>query len=162
MPRDEFVSGLRNPCETRDVIVAPCQPFARRTISQRAIHGFSGKEGFAIRLDERNRALELVDWNFGKPRGCFLIGGVIHFARGDFAPTFDPPLAKKTLAIPNHERSWRRVRNAEVRFVSHQRPTSNAQRPTSNSESELGVAQASCLIGRADILVRKLAGRMPA
>ncbi len=131
MPRDEFVSGLRNPCETRDVIVAPCQPFARRTISQRAIHGFSGKEGFAIRLDERNRALELVDWNFGKPRGCFLIGGVIHFARGDFV-------------------------------VSHQRPTSNAQRPTSNSESELGVAQASCLIGRADILVRKLAGRMPA
>src|SRR6266496_4078420 len=109
MPRDEFVSGLRNPCETRDVIVAPCQPFARRTISQRAIHGFSGKEGFAIRLDERNRALELVDWNFGKPRGCFLIGGVIHFARGDFAPTFDPPLAKKTLAIPNHERSWRMV-----------------------------------------------------
>jgi hypothetical protein len=114
MPRDEFVSGLGNPCETKDVIVAPRQPFPRRSISQRAIHGFGGEEDFAIRLDERHCTLELFDWNFGESRCCLLISGIIHFANGDFAPTFDPPLAKMTRTIPNHERLWRRVRNAEV------------------------------------------------
>jgi hypothetical protein len=137
MPRDESVSGLGNDCEPRNVIVAPRQPFPRGSTSQRAIHGFSGKEGFAMRLDECNRTLELFDWNFWEPRCCLLIGSIIHFASGDFAPTFDPPLAKMTLAIPNHERLWRWIRNAEVRFVSHQRPTSNVQHPTSNSESVL-------------------------
>jgi hypothetical protein len=114
MPRDELVSGLGNACEPRNVIVAPRQPFPRGSISQRPIHGFSGKEGFAIRLDECNRTLELFDWNFWEPRCCLLIGGIIHFASGDFAPTFDPPLAKMTLTIPNHERLWRWIRNSEV------------------------------------------------
>jgi hypothetical protein len=52
MPRDEFVSSLGNPCETWDMIVAPRQPFPRRSISQRAIHGFGSKERFTIWLDE--------------------------------------------------------------------------------------------------------------
>src|SRR5882724_12224686 len=119
MPRDEFVSGLGDSSETRNVIVAPPQPFPRGSISQRPIHGFGGKEGFAIRLDKCNRSLKLFDWNFREPRRSLLIGGIIHFTGGDFAPTFDPPLAKMTLTVPNHERLWRPVRNAEVRFVSH-------------------------------------------
>src|SRR5215471_4540974 len=119
MASDKFVSTLRNDCETRHMIVAPRQPFPRRLISQRAIHGFGSQEGFAIQFDEYDRASELFDWNFGEPRGRLLIGGVVHFPSRDFSPTLDPPLAKMTLAIPNHERLWRRVRNAEVRFVSH-------------------------------------------
>src|SRR6266496_2799520 len=147
MPRDEFVSSLGNPCETRDVIVAPRQPFPRRSISQRAIHRFGGKERFAIRLDKRSRTLELVDWNFGEPRGCLLIRGIIHLASGDFAPAFDPPLAKMTLAIPNHERFWRRVRNAKMFASLHKRPTSNVQHPTSNSESEFDVGCSALSVG---------------
>jgi hypothetical protein len=104
MASDKFVSGLRNSCETGDVIVAPRQPFPRRSISQRAIHAFGAKEGFAIWLDEYDRAFELFDWNIGEPRGCLLIGGIIHFATSDFAPTFDPSFAKMTFAIPNDER----------------------------------------------------------
>src|SRR6267378_8060482 len=118
MPRDEFVSGLGNACEPRNVIVAPRQPFPRGSTSQRAIHGFSGKGGFAIRLDECNRTLELFDWNFREPRCCLLIRGIIHFASGDFAPTFDPPLAEMALTIPNHERLWRWIRNEEVHWRS--------------------------------------------
>src|SRR4029453_6835350 len=147
MPRDEFVSGLGNPCETRDVIVAPRQPFPRRSISQRTIHGFGGKEGFAIRVDERYRTLELFDWNFREPRSCLLISAIIHFASSDLAPAFDPPLAKMTLAIPNHERFWRRVRNAKMFALLHKRPTSNVQRPTSNSESEFDVGYSALSVG---------------
>src|SRR2546430_12339346 len=87
MVGDEFVSSLGNCCEARPVIVAPRQPFPRRSISQRAIHGFRSKAGFAIRLDECNGTLELFDWNFGEARGCLLISSIIHFACGDFAPT---------------------------------------------------------------------------
>src|SRR5262245_4346173 len=119
MSRNEFVSGLGNSCEPRNVIVAPGQPFPRGAISQRAVDGFGGEEGFTIRLDECNRPLELFDWNFREPRCCLLIGGIIHFASRDFAPTLDPPLAKMTLTIPNHERLWRWIRNAQMRFVSH-------------------------------------------
>src|SRR5919198_6587803 len=112
MASDECVRSLGKRCEARYVIVAPRQPFPRSSISQGAVHRFGRKEGFAIRLDDCNRALELFDWNFGKPRGRILIGGVINVASRDFAPTLDPPLAKKTLAIPNHERLCRRIRNA--------------------------------------------------
>src|SRR4030095_14499403 len=137
MASDEFVNGLRHSRETGEVIIAPRQPFPRRSISQRAIHRFSGYERFTIWLNEYDRAFELVDWNFGEPHGCLLITGIIDLAGSDFAPTFDPSFAKMTLAIPNHERLWRRVRNEAARFVSHQGPTSNVQRSTSNSESVL-------------------------
>jgi hypothetical protein len=53
------------------------------------------------------------------------------------------------IAIPDHERLRREIGNAQMRFVSHQRPTSNAQptsarlrrgtRSTSNSESEFHI-----------------------
>src|SRR5215831_18036608 len=135
MPRDELVSSLGNRCETWHMIVAPGQPLPRRSISQRAIHGFGGKESFAIRLDERYRMLELFNWNFWEPCSGLLISGIIHFASGDFAPAFDPSFAKMTLAIPNHERFWRRMRNEGAWFVGHLNgPTFNAQRITSNSE----------------------------
>src|SRR4029078_3298137 len=119
MACDECASGLGNACEPRNVIVTPRQPFLRGSLSQRAIDGFGGKGGFGITRDEGNRSRELCDWNFREPRCCLLKGGIIHVASGDFAPMFAPPLAKMTLAIPNHERLWRWIRNAKVRFVSH-------------------------------------------
>ena len=114
MPRDEFVSGLGDGSETRNVIVAPHQPFPRGSISQRPIYGFGGKEGFAIRLDKCDCTLKLFDWNFRESRRYLLIRCVIHLASGDFAPTFDPAFAKMTLTIPNHERIWRWIRNVEA------------------------------------------------
>src|SRR5215813_14416268 len=101
------------------MIVAPRQPLPRRSIPQRAIYGVGSKEGFAIRCDERYLTLKLFDWNFREPRGCLLISSIIHFASSDFAPTFDPSFAKMTLAIPNHERFWRRMGNEGAWFVGH-------------------------------------------
>src|SRR4029453_12452559 len=76
MPREELVSGLGDRSETRNVIVAPHQPFPRGSMSQRAIHRFGGKEGFAIRLDKCNGSLKLFDWNFREPRCSLLIGSI--------------------------------------------------------------------------------------
>jgi hypothetical protein len=90
------------------MIITPGQPFSRRSTSQRAIDGFGSKKRFPIWFDESDGAFELFDWNLGKPIRCFLVGDVINFARGDFAPPLDPALAKMAFAIPNHQRApWR-------------------------------------------------------
>src|SRR6266566_961511 len=84
MTGDEFVSGFGNRRESRNVIVTPRQPFSRRSISQRAIDGFRGKKYFAIRLNQNHRALEVIDWNFGKAPGTILIRSIIDLADGEF------------------------------------------------------------------------------
>src|SRR5205814_5309274 len=75
---------------------------------------FSGKKGFAIWFNESDSALELFERNFWKSIGRFLIGGIINFAGGDFAPAFDPAPAKMTFAVPNHEWLRWRIGNAEM------------------------------------------------
>src|SRR5438128_2420027 len=112
MTSDEVVSSFGNRCESRNVIVAPRQPSSRRSISQRAVDGFRGKKGFAVRLNESYRALQLFDSNFGKLMRCPLISGVIDFTGGDFSPALDPQLAKMTFPVPDQERFRRRIGNA--------------------------------------------------
>jgi hypothetical protein len=94
------------------VVVTPLQPFSRRPISQRTIDGFRGKKCFAIWLDESHRVLELIEWNFGEPISGLLVCCVINLTGGYFPPPLDPHFAKKTFAVPDHERFRRRIRNA--------------------------------------------------
>ena len=114
MTSDELVSEFGNCRESRHVIITPGQPFSGRPASQRAIDSFRCKKGFAIWLDESNRAFELFDGNLRKPICCFLVGYIINFARGDFAPAFNPAFAKMTFPVPNHERLGRGVGNAQA------------------------------------------------
>src|SRR6266480_1050776 len=110
----QVVSGLGNRREPGNAIVTPRQPFARTSISQGATDCFRGKKRFAVWLDESKRALELLKRNFGKLMRCFLVGDIIDLAGGYFAPALDPPLAKMTLTVPDHERFWRRIADAEM------------------------------------------------
>src|SRR6266699_371579 len=114
MTSDQVVSSLENRRHPGEAIVTPRQPFSRTSISQRATDCFRAKKRLAIWLDESNRALELLKRNFRKLLRCLLVGDIIDLAVGDFAPPLDPPLAKMTLPVPNHERLERRIRNAEV------------------------------------------------
>ncbi|PYJ59040.1 MAG: hypothetical protein DME74_13225, partial [Verrucomicrobia bacterium] len=86
MTSDELVSCFGNRRESRNVIVTPRQPFSRRSISQRAIDGFSGKKSFAVWLNQSDCALELFDRNFGELMRRLLICRVIDLAGGDFPP----------------------------------------------------------------------------
>src|SRR5881409_405446 len=66
MTCDELVSGFGNRCESRNVIVAPRQPFSRRSISQRAVDGFRSQKSFADRFpeiprDEFRRAMAFIE-----------------------------------------------------------------------------------------------------
>src|SRR6266404_2025057 len=135
MTSDELVSSFGDLRESRNVVVTPLQPFFRSSMAQRAIDGLGGKEGSAVWLDQSDCALELFDRNFGELTRCLLVCGVIDLTGGDFPPALNPSFAKKTFAVPDHERFGRRIGNAEARLPSHQRPTFNAQRPTFNSEN---------------------------
>src|SRR5213593_1628195 len=139
MTCDELVSGFGNRCESRNVIVAPRQPFSRRSISQRAVDGFRSQKSFAVRLNESHRAPELIARDFGESVGDFLISGVIDFTGGDLSPALDPQLAKMTFSVPDQERLGWWIGNPLTALVSHKRRTSNVQRSTSNSESEFSV-----------------------
>src|SRR5439155_8210944 len=114
MTSDEVVSGVGDRREPGNAIVTPRQPFARTSISQRATDCFRGKKRFAVWLDESKRALELLKRNFGKLMRRLLAGDVIDLAGGDFAPALDPPLAKMTLTVPDHERFERRMADTEM------------------------------------------------
>src|SRR5207245_3070274 len=83
---------------------------------------------FAVWLNQSDCALELFDRNFGELMRRLLICRVIDLAGGDFPPALDPPLAKMTFAVPDHERFRRRIGNAQVQLVGHYTP--NVQRPT--------------------------------
>src|SRR5436309_4610463 len=134
MPSDELVTDFRNRRESRDVVVAPCEPSSRRSISQRAIDGFRGKKSFAVRLDENHRAPKFFSRNFRESVCNLLVRYVIDLIGGDFAPTLDPQPAEITLAVPDQERPGWGISDAEVRPVRHQcqRSTPNAQRPILN------------------------------
>src|SRR4029077_8395115 len=113
MPSDEPVSGFRNCRESRDVIVTPCQPFSRRPITQRAIHGFRGEKDFAVCFDESHRALKVTARNFREPICDILIGGIINLIPSNFSPALNPPPAKITFAVPDQERSGEWIGNAQ-------------------------------------------------
>ena len=101
MTGDELVSDFGNGRESRNVIVAPCQPSSRRSISQRPVDGFRGQKSVAVRLNQNHRAFELFDWNFVKLMCSLLISSVIDFTGGDFSPALDPQPAEIAFTVPD-------------------------------------------------------------
>ncbi len=79
----------------------------------------SSEECLSVGFNENDGTLEIFRENFRKSIRSFLIGRVIDFARGNFAPAFNPALAKMTFAVPNQQRLGRRIGDAKMRVVSH-------------------------------------------
>ena len=73
------------------------------------IDRFRCDENLTGLIDINNGVLELFAWNFWKTLRDFLKWRILDFARGNFAPAFNPATAEMAFAIPNHERFWWRI-----------------------------------------------------
>src|SRR2546421_11303148 len=109
MPGDEVIPKFRDRSETGNMPVAPPQPFLGTAATQRLINRSRRDENLTGLIDINNRALELFAWNFSKTLRDLLKWRILDFARGNFAPAFNPATAEMAFAIPNHERFWWRI-----------------------------------------------------
>ena len=79
------------------------------------VNCFRRDENVTGLVDINNRVLELFAWNFWKSLRDFLKWRILDFARSNFAPAFNPALAKMTFPVPNQQR----IGDAKMRVVSH-------------------------------------------